>query len=318
MNVLILTIGLGFILILCLVLMHLNYVHPAVLFISMFFINSLFYLFWVPMLPDINFNTVEIVLSYCLLFLFTSIIHITSLKKREFTFRTKAAYIAFPGKISLFLFVFNTIAFILYYYSIRDIIGVHVGLEGFAPSEIMAAYSGLSKFTNEDVGIPIYIKLVKELVFTSGFVLSFVIFNNYFAIGKKAVRMDIVGNIFISGIITVLNGSRSEFVRLLIGMVVIYFSMLSVYSVKKRNIKSLSKIVLLFLVLVLSFKEIGNLMGRNNERSLAFTLLMYIGGPLKNLDIALNTGALFSELPGQITFAYQYHNLAILFGNNSV
>lgn len=321
-----LAIWLGILLIYNIYIKKTPIIHPTILFCFTFWLNAVFYLVWIPKFPDIRINTALLVLLFCLLFSISAGVKIelktTDKWKKNTCDSTRENrgfihYICVSNyKTNIFL-IFSIISFVAYYFAIRNIVlSAGVGLSSY--SSIMAAYSAISKFTTKNVDIPVYVKLMKELVYAAGFVLGFIQINNFFVNGKKAVKPVIAFNIVISGLISLIIGSRSELVKLILAMVIMSFAYTIAYSTHKNQKKLTFKIVILFFLILISFKTLGNLLGRINTRTLLETLFMYIGGPLKNLDIAINEKNLYSELPGQLTFAYQYRNLANLLRDNNL
>ena len=314
MNTLFLAIALGLVIIWDFYVRKLQIIHPAILFSVMFFLNSVLYLIWIPTLPDIEINTAIIVFFFCLTFSLASKVKI---KKNSIIFNiSRPEVIKINKKWTYIWVVFCVTALTIYYFALRNIVGLYYGAtNSFA--DVMVGYSSLSKFTTEDVSVPAIVKLMKEIVYASGYVFAFITVNNAFAEGKRKIAPVSILIITLSALISLLNGSRSESIRLLLGIIVLYFTYSYYYASKKKRTKSIFKVLCVFLLLIFSFKMIGNIMGRNNTRTLAATLLMYMGGPLKNLDLVINSQRLVSELPGQITFAYQYRNLANISGNTS-
>ena len=324
MNTFILCLGLSILLIYIVFIKRISIIGPAVLFISMFFLNALFYLMCVPSLPDISMNTALLVLTDCVVFYFFSELKIkiksrrSRITQRKVSEMTKErAYIKVPNYKLLFFLIFSGLSLIIYFQSVKNVVSMAgMGINSIA--SIMVGYTELAKFTTENVSLPIYAKLFEEVVYLGGIVLGFIQINNYFAKGKKSISPIIICTIVISVLISLITGSRSDAVKLIIALAVIFLAYTLVYSTKAKARKSITKVGGLFLLIILSFKMVGNLMGRGNTRTLIDTLLMYIGGPLKCLDLSITKELLTSDLPGQLTFAYQYRNIANIFGYSNL
>jgi len=322
MNTFILCFGLSILLIYAVFIKKISIIEPGVLFTSMFYLNSLFYLMWASDLPDISINTALLVLIDCLVFFFFSKIKIKTFRsdinrKRVYEIIKERVYIKVPQYKLLLFLLFSVFSLIIYFQSVKNVVSVSgMGINSVAA--IMAGYSELAKFTTVNVSLPIYAKFFEEIVYLGGIVLGFIQINNYFAKGKKSISLVIILTIIISVLISLITGSRSDAVKLIIALVIIFLAYTTVYSSKIKAKKSIIKVACIFLLIILSFNTVGNLMGRENTRTLMDTLLMYIGGPLKCLDLSINKELLTSTLPGQLTFAYQYRNIANYFGYSNL
>ena len=313
MNSLLLTIILGACLIYALFMKGFSLIHPAVLFISMFFFNAFMLLLFVPSVPDLRFNTVGMVSACCIVFLLISSIQ---LKKTKHPQKNKTvSYISYSKVLAALFVAVDIIVILLYVRAQRNIVGRLLG-GGGSLIQTMGQYSSLVKFSTEDSSLPTPIKLATEIIYASGFVFGFIQINNYAYGGKKELRPVLIINIGLSILLSLLSGSRSGAIRLLVGLMAMLFLCQRRVS-KRRSMRTIRRIAIIALLILVSFKAVGNLLGRGNERTLMATIFMYMGGPIKNLDLFLNERFQRADLLGKMTFANQYRNIANITGNSA-
>lgn len=319
MNALILTLILGLYLISAVFVIRVSIIHPAVLFISMFFLNALMLFLWTPKVPDLRWNTIKVVSISCAAFLLFSTMkfqitggrNVCKVKRLS---AQKISYINYSKKLALMFLIVDLAVIAIYVKTQRDIVGKLLGSSGLSLADTMGQYSGLVKFSTKDASLPAYIKLAVEIVYASGFVLGYIQINNYVCNGKKEISNVLMLDIGLCLLLSLLSGSRSGAVRLIIGLITMFFLIQEKVSKKKAG-KYVRYVIFIGVLTILSFKEVGNLLGRQNERPLFDTIFMYIGGPIKNLDLFLNSKHQIPDLFGKMTFASQYRNIANLTGN---
>lgn len=314
MNSLLLTLILGACLMVALFGKRVSIIHPAVLFISMFFLNAFMVLIRVPSVPDLRINTVLIVSLACITFLFFSSVNI-KYRSKNTKLNRLVNYISYSRLLVILFVIIDIVVILLYIRAQRNIVNRLMGNAG-SLMQTMSKYSSLVKFSTEDSGMPTFIKLATEIVYASGFVFGFIQINNYVAGGKKELDKILIINVSLSFLLSLLSGSRSGAIRLLAALMTILFLLQRRVS-KKRTMQSIRRVAIVSLFIILSFKAVGNLLGRGNERTLMDTIFMYMGGPIKNFDIFLNESFQRGDIIGKMTFANQYRNIANLTGNSS-
>lgn len=313
MNSLLLTIILGACLIYALFIKGFSLIHPAILFISMFFFNAFMLLLFVPNVPDLRLNTVGMVSACCIVFLLFSSIHLKKTKKIQKN-RT-VSYISYSKVLAVLFVIIDIIVIALYIRAQRNVVVRLLGGSG-SLIQTMGQYSSLVKFSTEDSSLPAPIKLATEVIYASGFVFGFIQLNNYVYGGKKELNPVLITNIVLSLLLSLLSGSRSGAVRLLAGLITMLLLGQRRVS-KRRSMRTIRRIAIIALLIIVSFKAVGNLLGRGNERTLMATIFMYMGGPIKNLDLFLNERFQRADLLGKMTFANQYRNIANITGNSN-
>lgn len=125
----------------------------------------------------------------------------------------------------------------------------------------------------------------------------------------KKIPMVLYLNILIGVFGSLLTGTKTTFFMYLIAFVVIYIFLKGKnYSrIKKIDVKSIVEMILAVFLLLISFKFLTNLQGREiSNVNFIDTLSTYLGAPIKNLEIIVNAKPNVFESFGAQTFSNTY------------
>ena len=312
MNTFIFLFLLFIILIITCILFNNDFINPCFLFVSSFFATT-FYLFcWINRLQtDIHFNTILVITGGCLLYIgvsrgiklvYGSVNKISC--NRKFILHN-VEYSSSICCIYVFLYIINAI---FYLKQLSVVVGIDLKI--YSVIAIISKYNVLSKFSLVDVRLPIHLKIFNEFMIASGYICIYVLINNLIVGGKKQIHFLLILNILLAIVTTVLSGGRGAAIRMIFATIIMFYILWNQNTNWSNNFK-LKYIILCCVVIMLlavSFQTFGKLIGRTEvvERTVGENLLMYAGGPIKNLDIFLNSFQNECDLWGEVTFMNQY------------
>lgn len=185
-------------------------------------------------------------------------------------------------------------------------------------SESISLYraQSLSDSGNFDTSLPKILSLLRTFTNATGYFFCFVTVKQWFMKRKVGVLYLVI--IFLSGISSVLLGARSGLLTLVICMGVYVYAWLKRKNKwsTKGNLKLLFTAVLIFVVVVMSFQGLAELMGRDTSNySFGYYLAIYFGAEIKNLDIFLQGSFPISDnVWGGQTFIFLHRILAPFLG----
>lgn len=185
-------------------------------------------------------------------------------------------------------------------------------------SESISLYraQSLSDSGNFDTSLPKILSLLRTFTNATGYFFCFVAVKQWFIQRKTSVLYLVI--ILLSGISSVLLGARSGLLTLVICMGVYVYAWLKRKNKwsTKGNLKLLFTAVLIFMVVVISFQGLAELMGRDTSNySFGYYLAIYFGAEIKNLDIFLQGSFPISDnVWGGQTFIFLHKTLAPYLG----
>lgn len=198
--------------------------------------------------------------------------------------------------------------------SLRSLVASH-GYSVATLTDIIGNYNELSKFGNEDVSLRGIGAYCYEALFGIGLVLAYLAARDL-AVGRKNCSKMCLLAFFTAALSVVIVGSRSVSIALIVSFLVIYI----MYTRRIGRVRELSDIkvgYVIFLPLILlvaasvflgSVSFLGREGGSDNSTKL-YDISIYLGAPLKNLDLAMSQGIMQSEYFGRWTFRQIYATL---------
>lgn len=177
-------------------------------------------------------------------------------------------------------------------------------------SSAVSMYQYLSKFTTLSFNIPSYILYSYILVTSSGYIFGYILVNNY--LSTKKIDSFLVLPWLVSITSCFLTGSRGEFIRIILLMIVFYVVRKNNYINNiKQKIRTFSYLILSFILLVVSFEWLAKLMGRDASLKMYDYISVYLGAPIENLNKYLRELATIPVLSngtfGENTFREQFN-----------
>lgn len=190
---------------------------------------------------------------------------------------------------------------------------------GSSLSDAMFTYRRLSVSGEDYIVLPGLIKAMRRLCISAGFITSYIFTRSLVYREKKYIFISLICTA-----VSLLNGmalgARGDAILIISGGIIQYMLLYSIRTGGK-TIKTISfiKIMALIVVMLLSFSEIGKLLGRNMS-SLKFGdyLAVYMSAELKNLDTFVRTGVFGATLENSQTMANISRLLATILGNPSI
>lgn len=181
--------------------------------------------------------------------------------------------------------------------------------------DIIGSYNELSKFGSTDVNLRGIGAYAYEITFSIGLLFSYLTARDISIAHRRFSRSCMF--VYVLAAICVLTvGSRSVSITLLLSFVFLLLFFLQ-NSGQLRGIGSIKINTLLIVGIIVSivpfvFLRSLALMGRETgsaSSTLLYDFSIYLGAPLKNLDIAMNNGIPRSEMIGEWTFNNLYDTL---------
>lgn len=199
---------------------------------------------------------------------------------------TVKRYVSISSAISYLLIIFNIITLLLYYRSVKNVAG---NLENF--SQMMESYREQSAYTlNSTQLMPDYVTHMSRIVFAEGYVYGFILVKNWlfgFKNWKDVIKP--VSIIITYVVMSILSSDRLSILQLTFAMIIYYFALKGSSSLKQIG-KSLLRVTIIVIIILLVFYSIRVLVGRvgSTDASIKDYLTMYSGGSIKLLDMYLS------------------------------
>lgn len=162
-------------------------------------------------------------------------------------------------------------------------------INGYSITQMIGQYDYMSKFSNFDKPIRGLLGLFYTSTCASGYLWGYILINNWLAI--RRIELGALINFLPSAVLPFAVGGRAGTIQLILALVIMYFLFLRKLPLaerrKRRSVAILVCIGIAGIGIVL-FKPILVLLGRSTDQSNLYQYLsIYIGAPIKNLDIYL-------------------------------
>lgn len=303
-----------------------DYLAPSFLIIFTFFISTLECAFYLPKWQtNISSETVLLILmsliSFVAVTLFIKYCYVSTKKyttkiylNNELDNNSDSDEPIKVNKIILIFFALLQIAIFLL--SAKEIVQLtsKYGTDGSLASAI-AMYQYLGKFTTLNLSLPSYLAFGLIFITAIGMIWGYIIAYNICFF--KKLNFLITLNFALSCIASMLTGSRGYALQMIVSALFIFL----ILQHKKNgtvvgSFKSVLKVVLILVILLLSFEGIAGILGRDNSLSLPDYISIYLGAPIKNLDIFLLRDTAQSTVWGGETFLQQINWMLNNMGKN--
>lgn len=298
-----------------------DYAAPSVIFCAVFFVSAVnCTVNLVKWETDISFKTLFVVLLGVLSFsIFSMLMHTRrfsikwSQKKNFFNLETEPVYYKCSKSFCIFWLMLQVIVSMLIIQQVVNLTAMF-GTNGSIASSI-SMYQYLDKFTTLDLRFPTVLAYIFIFTSTSGYVWGYILAYNlcYF----KKIDILILLNFIMSCVTGMLTGSRGNSLQMFLAVIVMFliFFQRNVKSTSKK-FKTLLKIIIILAILLLTFEATAGLMGRDNSLYISDYLSVYVGAPIKNLDLFLEEGREIEKHWGSDTFQTQFEWLGTKLGWN--
>lgn len=301
-----------------------DYMHPSVVFCFMFFVCAVQCLFFSKTFQITLHNESVFVLTIGLS-IFTLITMFCKSNKKEIGV-VKLQSIEVSNKLIFLLIILQILTIISFIYYLNDIANAYNNyaiINGPFTKKIRL-YDWLIKFNldvfrNLNVSKPYIYRFGFPLVSTFGYVVLYIIINNFIVSKKISILQIIVFLLMCVSII--LTGSRTPLFRIITFSLIMYYVLACRNgNFKNGNLKFLLKLIFVITMTVFFMFFVMKLMGRGDTmgKSLANYLFVYLGAEIVNLDTFLHGNDIsflsgFSILFGQYTFQPVYTYIGKIF-----
>lgn len=307
----ILFIFLVFILILAYLINNYDFISPSFLFIGPFSISVLCAAIYSDAWDlNLNLNTFLVMSIYPLIFvLFAYLTHLL-FKKRNNAYVSKEKKRLKELKVSNFkLCIFILLELVSLYLTIKSMeaaVAQYGSVSGL--SNVMFWYRQLSMYSDKEISIPGIVIHLRRFCIASSFVWIYVfLYNNILKVRQNKLTFILQTiNIVLALINSMITGARGEAIMLIISGIILYFLLIRYINGKRFRVplKQITKIIILLIIILVSFKGVGTLLGRITDSASIFEeISKYLGAMIKNLDTFLNSRpSLKSNVFGEQTF----------------
>ena len=301
-----------------------DYMHPSVVFCFMFFVCAMQCLFFSKTF-QITLHSESIFVLTIGFSLFTLITMFCKKNKKEIG-TVKLQNIEVSNKLILILIILQILTIISFICYLNDIANAYnnYGVINAPFTKKIQLYDWLIKFNvdafrNLNVSKPYIYRFGFPLVSTFGYIVLYVIVNN-FVVSKKVSILQIIV-ILLMSISIILTGSRTPLFRIITFALILYYILACRNGIfKQGNLKILLKLIVVIAITVFFMLFVMKLMGRGDTmgKSLANYLFVYVGAEIVNLDTFLHSNDIsflsgFSILFGQYTFQPIYTYIGKIF-----
>lgn len=220
------------------------------------------------------------------------VVHITGRRTRKEAIATesqvstlRAVHIPFWIYLAVLIIqAFTIVAVLCFIAQATDATANHYSL-----TQMIGRYDYMAKFSNFDKPIRGVLGLFYTGSCASGYVCGFILIKNWLA-ERRIVWWALI-NLVLSALMPFLVGGRAGTIQLLLALIVMYFMLLRATPVEEQKRKRRVAVCVsgsFVIIGLLLFKPLLRLLGRSTgQHGLYQYLSIYIGAPIKNLDIYL-------------------------------
>lgn len=302
--------------------------NPSFIYSSLFFLSFFDYLLNAGLWGDISILTLLVIIAGISSFeISTFIVHYLYQSNRrknhysENEFKSNSRYIIDIGHENIstlktsrafwiLFFIFEIICVILVAQQVINLTYQYGG--GGNLSTSIALYQRMSKFTTVNMRMPTLLIYLFVFIQSGGYISGYLVINNFLSQKKIDIFLLIITLISISS--SMLTGSRGGSLQHVITLLFIFIILYCQKNdIKKADSKIIFRVFLVLLLLLLSFETFAGLMGRDNSLNLFEYISVYLGAPIKNLDIFLSK---FSGTKSNVFGSYTFVNQINWIGNH--
>lgn len=171
-----------------------------------------------------------------------------------------------------------------------------------------------------NTGMPFYVSWPRICVNAAGYWFAYIFANNFVAT-KKLPKLELI-IVLLSAVSGMMLGGRGNIVFLLLAIAVLYWILFHKTKSPKESkvsFKALLITVAIAAVLIITFQNLGNLLGRNSTANPMDYLATYFGAEIKNLDMVLQGNAHYSvKFFGEQTFINLYKWIGSITNNSEM
>ena len=241
---------------------------------------------------DLSYKTIVIIIFGNLSFLSADVVYKLIHKYRASGTEGKINEIKIESWKTCIVILIGIITLILYY---REIVRLSSYAESYWQKfGVMVAYK--RAITYGSVSVNTFVNQMTKVVYSFGYIYSFIFMNNIFALkGKYKFRRNLINliPIIMYGIMSIVKGNRIDIMCLVVMLVFLYYMFLHTKIGWNKHIsgKVLKKTIIIFAVGMVVFYYMKDLVGRVSSLNLLEYITQYIGGSIDLLDLYIRDGA---------------------------
>ena len=209
------------------------------------------------------------------------------------------------------IIIFQFITLLLTIYFLKRNYGSNLSLA-------MAAFRRYSGISDDYVALPGIIKMFRRISLSAGFISIYIFVRGIVYKNKDNRKMTLISiaAALLNGLVL---GARGDAIQLVCAGVIQFFLMHSIRNGNRKiQIKSLLKVFSLVAIIILTFAEVGELMGRNMSfLKFGDYISVYLSAEIKNLDTFVRAGKFGAPFSDFQTNASISHLIAVITGNPS-
>lgn len=190
------------------------------------------------------------------------------------------------SRYKLILFIIFEVFTIMYsIYTVVHLVGG--SMSNFTASVVQ--YRNMNMFFGEQLVLPRIVNYSRTIVNAGGYWFGYIMINNYFVSRKVDKTLFLI--VILSGISSYVLGGRNGLVNIFFAVICSYFIISNKKKAFRNNVhgSTILKLLVLIVILLASFESLALLIGRSGfdgATGLDY-LAVYIGAPIKNLDLFL-------------------------------
>lgn len=240
---------------------------------------------------DLSNKTIVIIVVGNLSFLVTDMVYKMAYRSSNTGIKEEIVKIEIENWKTMIVVLVGIATMILYY---REIVRLSAYAESYWQKfGVMVAYKRAISYGS--VSINTVTNQMTKLVYSFGYIYAYIFINNFFATeGKRKIRKNMIYLIpvILYSIMAILKGNRIDIMGLVVMMMFLYYMFLHKKVGWDKHIsgKVLRKAIIVFVIGMIVFYYMKDLVGRVSSLNLLEYITQYIGGSIELLDLYIRDG----------------------------
>lgn len=242
-------------------------------------------------------------------------------KKRQISFqeeilveKTNVSIPDIDNIIIILIILYEVFALVNYYLEVKN---NTLAVSSFSTvGEMIGNYRNMTAFNNGySIGVSSFSSNNYRIMMVLAYIFMDIIVQNMIVKKKNSHIWKLLHwiPIILFFICSLLSGGRNPLIQLVLAFIVMYYIKYRQFNNENNlKIRTIIKIILLIIGVLISFSVFRGIVGRTSTYSVWDYLAIYIGAPLKLFDLFVSGGSISHLYPGQETFA----NLLMSLGAN--
>lgn len=247
---------------------------------------------------DLSIKTFLIIIVGTVSFMLSGLCYRTIHNKESIKNGEELSYIKIPRWKTVLVIFFDLITIFLYYHEVTRL--ANYADPYWRVMGVMVAYKRVISFGSMTIN-PIVNQLTK-VVYSFGYIYIYVFINNHFAIEgakQKKSNAEYMIPVVLFGMMSIIKGNRIDIIGLIVMAVFLYYMFLhkKIGWTKHVSGKLLRKALVIFVVAMIAFYYIKDIVGRVSSLNFLEYITQYIGGSIQLLDQYIRDGVASNKVP---------------------